>query len=209
MPRRDMPSHRQARGQQRIESLLAAAEQLFAEVGYEQATTNLIAAKASVSPGTLYQFFPNKEAMAEVLADRYAKRLHSLHERVFSRPPTPAPPHKLIDALVDPFLDFHRRAPAFEALFVGATVSRELAQRVQSLKASVAARLARLLQAHAPGTSAHDLFWAAEILVGVFQGMLPTITGLKGVRRTRAIRELKVLFLRYLNPLLGGGEGEN
>jgi AcrR family transcriptional regulator len=59
---------RQERGKQRMESLMRAAEEVFSEVGFERATTNLIAARASVSPGTLYQFYPNKEAMAEALA---------------------------------------------------------------------------------------------------------------------------------------------
>src|SRR5580765_2363414 len=75
---------RQERGRQRMESLLRAAEEVFAEVGFERATTNLIAARASVSPGTLYQFYPNKETMAESLATQYAERLQALHEHAFN-----------------------------------------------------------------------------------------------------------------------------
>src|SRR6266542_6598743 len=59
---------RQARGERRIAQLLDAAGEVFATVGYAAATTNAIAAQAGVSPGTLYQFFPNKQAMAEALA---------------------------------------------------------------------------------------------------------------------------------------------
>jgi AcrR family transcriptional regulator len=59
---------RQARGQRRIDQLLDVAARVFAEVGFEAATTNGIAARAGVSPGSLYQFFPNKDAMAEALA---------------------------------------------------------------------------------------------------------------------------------------------
>lgn len=60
---------RQRRGEQRMETLLRAAEVVFAEVGYNRATTNLIAARASVSPGTLYQFYRNKEALAEAFSE--------------------------------------------------------------------------------------------------------------------------------------------
>jgi AcrR family transcriptional regulator len=196
---------RQARGQQRMASLLAAAEQVFAEIGYEQATTNLIAARASVSPGTLYQFYPNKEALAEALAKGYAERLRSLHERVFSASAATTSLQEVVDGVVDPFLDFHLRAPAFEALFVGANVSAKLATRIQSLREGITERLVRLMQARAPEMSKEDLFWAAEISLGVFRGVLPTITALKGSRRNRAIREIKALFSRYWEPVLEAG----
>jgi AcrR family transcriptional regulator len=49
---------RRVRGQQRGNIILDAAEQLFAEAGYEAATTNEIAARASTSIGSLYQSAP-------------------------------------------------------------------------------------------------------------------------------------------------------
>ena len=51
-------------------------------------------------PGTLYQFYANKEALAE----GYAERLRSLHERVFSPRATTTPLQELVDVVVDPFL---------------------------------------------------------------------------------------------------------
>src|SRR5215469_14487495 len=98
---------RQNRGIQRMESLLRAAEEVFAELGYERATTNLIASRASVSPGTLYQFYPNKEAMAEALAVRYAEKLEGLHRTVFESKIAAVPLSTLIDLTVDPFVEFH------------------------------------------------------------------------------------------------------
>src|SRR5262249_20655559 len=137
---------RQSRGKQRMESLLSAAEAVFAEVGYERATTNLIASHASVSPGTLYQFYPNKEALAEALATQYALELEGLHKKVFQGKIASVPLSDLIDAIVDPFLGFHRRAPAFEALFLAAAVSPELAGRIEVLHHTVASRLIALFE---------------------------------------------------------------
>ena len=59
---------RQERGRRRIEGILEAAARVFAEVGYEAATTNAIAREARTSIGSLYQFFPNKGAVLEALA---------------------------------------------------------------------------------------------------------------------------------------------
>ena len=193
---------RQNRGIQRMESLLRAAEEVFAEVGYDRATTNLIAARASVSPGTLYQFYPNKEALAEALASQYAQDLEGLHKNVFQGDIARLPLSDLINATVDPFLDFHRRAPAFEALFLAATVSPELSGRIQILHDTVASRLIALFKQRKPEAKTEDLQWPAEAAVGIFRGLLPLIAPLKGPKRSRAIGELKAVLVRYLEPVL-------
>lgn len=66
----ERPRRRQARGERRIAQLLEAAASVFCTTGYTAASTNAIAREAGVSPGTLYQFFPNKEAIAIELGDR-------------------------------------------------------------------------------------------------------------------------------------------
>ena len=66
---------RNARGEQRQQDLLSAAAAVFGRVGYHETTTNAIAAEAGVSPATLYQFFPNKEAIASALASIYAREM--------------------------------------------------------------------------------------------------------------------------------------
>jgi AcrR family transcriptional regulator len=68
----DPTRKRNARGEQRQQALLRAAAAVFGRLGYHEATTNAIALEAGVSPATLYQFFPNKEAIASALASMYA-----------------------------------------------------------------------------------------------------------------------------------------
>ena len=53
------------RGRERVAALLAAAATVFAERGYEAATMTEVAARAGASIGSLYQFFPTKELLAE------------------------------------------------------------------------------------------------------------------------------------------------
>jgi AcrR family transcriptional regulator len=54
---------RQLRSRQTRERILAAAARVFSERGYAGGTTNHIAAEAGVSVGSLYQYFPNKDAL--------------------------------------------------------------------------------------------------------------------------------------------------
>jgi AcrR family transcriptional regulator len=186
-----------------MESLLRAAEQVFAEVGYARATTNLIAARASVSPGTLYQFYPNKEAIAEALALGYAEELERLHNTVFADSRATVPLAAIIDATIDPFLDFHRRAPAFEALFLAAAVSPDLGRRVDVLHDTVASRIVAMFGPRSRNAGRGELGSAAVTAVGIVRGLLPMITPLKGPKRSHAIRELKTVLRRYLEPVLG------
>src|SRR5690606_4053388 len=64
---------RQERARLTVEALLEATEQLLVDVGYANMTTNGIAQRAGVSIGSLYQYFPNKEAIIVELSRRYAE----------------------------------------------------------------------------------------------------------------------------------------
>lgn len=181
--------------------LLRAAGQVFADVGYENATTNAIAARAGVSPGTLYQFFPNKQAIAEALANTYAAKNQELHENVFELSSADVPLRDLIDGLVGPFLEFRRNAPGFETLFVGSVVSRELAERIQVLHQQMKQRIADLIQIRSPHLSAKTIQTSAETSLQIVKAMLPL--ALDGSAKQRAVgaRELKLVLERYLAPL--------
>ena len=201
----DKGPRRQERGKKRMAELLRAAAQVFADMGYENATTNAIAAQAGVSPGTLYQFFPNKQAIAEALALTYAARNQALHDSILDRSAAEAPLGDLIDRLVDPFLEFRRNAPGFDALFVGSVVSRELAERIQALHQQMQQRIAQLIQMRAPHLSDRMIQTAAETSVQIVKGMLPL--ALEGSAKQRKVgeRELKLVLERYLAPLDGCG----
>jgi AcrR family transcriptional regulator len=197
----DKTPRRQERGKKRMAELLRAAGQVFADVGYENATTNAIAARAGVSPGTLYQFFPNKQAIAEALANAYAAKNQALHESVFDLSAAEVPLRDLIDRLVGPFLEFRRNAPGFETLFVGSVVSRELAERIQALHQQMKQRIAHLIQMRAPHLSAKMIQTAAETSVQIVKAMLPLALDGSAKQREVGERELKLVLERYLAPL--------
>ena len=58
----------QSRSRATVEFLLEAAAQVFGERGYLATTTNGIAERAGVSVGSLYQYFPSKDAILLALA---------------------------------------------------------------------------------------------------------------------------------------------
>lgn len=59
----------QARSRDTVQAILEAAAQIFERHGYAAGTTNRIATRAGVSVGSLYQYFPNKDAILVALTD--------------------------------------------------------------------------------------------------------------------------------------------
>ena len=82
--------------------MLAAAAELFATAGPARTTTNRIAARAGVSVGSLYQYFPNKEAILAALGERHAAQVEAALGPSLARLADPAIPlrRSLHDLLV-------------------------------------------------------------------------------------------------------------
>jgi AcrR family transcriptional regulator len=196
-------TRRQARGQRRIDQLLDAADTVFAQIGYERATTNAICAHAGVSPGTLYQFFPNKQAIAEALAARYLDRLPETHRVAFDVASAHGPLADLISHVVDPFIELHQKGPGLEALWTGSVISDELTASVEGLKQHVQKSLAALFRARCPRSNLAEINQAAATSVQLVKSFLRiAVTGTPKQQKEGA-NELKTVLFRYLAPVLG------
>ena len=65
----------QQRSRQTVERILLAGQQILAADGYSSFSTNRVADAAGVSPGSLYQYFPDKASIIDVILDRYWTRV--------------------------------------------------------------------------------------------------------------------------------------
>jgi AcrR family transcriptional regulator len=72
------PPPKQARAAATRERLLDVAGELLAEVGIERISTNLIAARAGLSPPALYRYFADKYAVLEALGRRLMERQNAV-----------------------------------------------------------------------------------------------------------------------------------
>jgi AcrR family transcriptional regulator len=97
---------RQRRSAETVDRILTAAARIFDERGYRATTTNHVAAEAGVSVGSLYQYFPNKDALLVALAERhidevagrFGERLARLREE---QPPLVATVRSLVELTVE------------------------------------------------------------------------------------------------------------
>lgn len=78
IPTTPRKSATQKRSQAMVETLLDATARVLTREGYDRASTNRIAATAGVSVGSLYQYFPNKEALVAALVARHNRQMLEL-----------------------------------------------------------------------------------------------------------------------------------
>ena len=154
--RKHLPRKRptQARGEARVQRILLAAAEVVEEVGYDAATTNMIARRARCSIGSLYQFFPNKASLLHALALQYTDEMRQLLGRVVTEvmgPHTrPMDWREGVGQLVEAFARFHLGRAGFRAVWFGGLLSADLIASAIQCGRDIARGVEPLLEALAP-----------------------------------------------------------
>ncbi|MEV7419664.1 TetR/AcrR family transcriptional regulator [Streptomyces sp. NPDC089919] len=196
------PRRRQARGERRVAQLLEAAAGVFCRSGYAAASTNAIAREAGVSPGTLYQFFPNKEAIAIELGGQLLHKAAETHGQAFLPENLALPLPELLDAVLDPVIAFNCENPAFCALMHGSGIPGHINDEHEALHTGIQERVEQVLGHLTPGLSTAERAVTAHVVLAVFKSSLDLILASEGAEREAYIAEVKTLLRRYLEPLV-------
>lgn len=192
---------KQERGERRMQRLLDAAEQIFAEVGYKVATTNEIAARAQTSIGTLYRFFPNKEAIVQHLTERYVQELHAIHEKMFQPEIASMPLAEMIDHLVDPIIELKSAHPGLVSLFIGPHAALQIPADFQELLDESVILIEKLWMKRFPHLNAETCHLYAVIVFQIRQTFLSLAFSSTTLSQEQIIKELKTNLFRYLEPI--------
>ncbi len=114
MPRKTPTKPRKLPQQDRskvtVDAILEATAHILIQEGYDKASTNRIAELAGVSIGSLYQYFPNKEALVAALIEQHAHEMVMLVQTKLS-PLFNLPPEIAIPALVKAAIAAHAINP--------------------------------------------------------------------------------------------------
>lgn len=100
----------QDRSRATVEAIVDAAAHILVKGGYAAFTTNRVAEKAGVSIGSLYQYFPNKEALLGALMRRHVEEISSGVEEMASRS-THAPLSEVIRGAIEHSVRAHLHEP--------------------------------------------------------------------------------------------------
>lgn len=140
----------QARSRQTVTHILDAAAQVFSKVGYADATTTRVAERAGVSVGSLYQYFPNKDALLLALGRRHIDAAHLKLAETLTQLEASSPPIcHIVQTLVDAMVDVHLDEPEVHRVLFEECANKSLVSdlKQQSEKALIE-RLVRLLCNH-------------------------------------------------------------
>ncbi|MFO7293601.1 MAG: TetR/AcrR family transcriptional regulator [Actinomycetes bacterium] len=191
------PVRRQRRGIERMAQILEAAAEVLAEQGYENTTTNAIAATAGISPGSLYQFYANKDEIVTALAERYATELERVSAEAFDFDED-ASIQEVVHRVVTALVEFNLANPGFKSVFARTDMPASLEGAIvavhDSLRRRVSAAVGRLL----PGFSDAERDRVVTVAIQMVRGMMSLIVQADEPSRTALVEELEELLVSYL-----------
>lgn len=191
----------QSRGHATFEHILDATARLLDELGLESVNTNVVAQAAGVNIATLYQYFPNKQAVLLALFQRQAQRRGDTARSLFAGIGRAANWPDRIDAFVDGMANVRSELPGTTALMQAMRVDpvlREYHVRVTEQVCNELAEelvLAGRLSRDEARVVVRCALEANSALIDVWQ------VAFDG-RDSRLLGEVKQLLRRYLAPYL-------
>jgi AcrR family transcriptional regulator len=194
----------QQRSAQRVERMLEACASLIEELGYDGVTTTLIAERAGVAVGSLYQFFPDKRAVVQALTLRNLERFMA---NVVQRFDSAELEHwwDAVDSMFDVYVEMHRTVPAFSRLHFGDVVDTRLLDEGKDNNAVIAEGLASLISERF-GRSMAELQLPVAVAIEAADGVLKFAFRRNEGGDQVVVDEAKALIKGYLSTRLGEPE---
>lgn len=117
----------QRRSRERVEQILDATKKIIAEKGSARLKIIDIADVAGITVGSIYQYFPNKNAIVHALGEKYLDEFHSLvEERLSTQPRTSGEMADIIDGLVEDIYRMSLADPAIRDIWMGVAADKSL-----------------------------------------------------------------------------------
>jgi AcrR family transcriptional regulator len=162
-------SPRKAPSQQRsartVDRIVEAAVRVFDDVGYGAATTNEIALEARVSIGSLYQYFPNKDALLVEIARRHLAFALAAFDALIADLEPHADLNTVIGTVIDLLVGQHERDRLHLLIAHEAPRTSELEHELLTARQHMVDAAARLLKGRIPDSQ--DRLIAAQLVVAV------------------------------------------
>src|ERR1700744_5694507 len=162
---------RQTRAKATIDAIVEATVQLLLENGYDRFTTARAAERAGVSVGSLYQYFPNKAALAAAVIDRCCEDfIMALDRALAGRPRITLA--ECIRAIVDVMLISHHVAPDLHKIVINLAPRIGVADKTERVSRKMVAAIEAVLRMHAAEIAPEiDLSTAAALIETLLAGL--------------------------------------
>jgi AcrR family transcriptional regulator len=189
----------QERSRETFEAILVAATQILVTKGYTRTTTNQIARTAGVSVGSLYQYFPSKDAIAVELLRRNRERLTA---RIAARvaEASEATFYGVVHALVSTLLADDEIDIELRRILIERVVRTPARRDAAGFEDGIEKLIAGALRAYEKRIQFDDYELAAFVLVRAVLAVVQSAVTDKPRHNTPALaNELTCLVVRYVD----------
>ncbi|HET9731221.1 MAG TPA: TetR/AcrR family transcriptional regulator [Acidimicrobiales bacterium] len=183
-----------------MRTLLDATAQVLADVGIDKASTNKIARQANVAVGSIYQYFPNKEALIDALVEDRMQRLGDLvRTRMAALESSTFP--AAAEAMLRAVIEFLRREPGLVPVLMTHAFSVSDKGVAGQLRAE-SESLARAFLEQLDDRAVPDLDIAVFVSTNVagLLGALLASPGIDDGYRERAVAEIVRMLSSWMSP---------
>src|SRR5215510_5260165 len=150
----------QKRSRLTVDALLEATARVLVKEGYDRASTNRIAEVAGVSVGSLYQYFPSKEALVAAVIDRHmGEMLQLVRDALLEAASHPV--ERGVRKLVTVMIDAHRVDPRLHRVLQEQIPRTGRLENIEALDQEASALVRVYLEAHREEVGVADLDLAA------------------------------------------------
>lgn len=202
-------SPRQARSQATVKAILDAAARVLVERGYASTTTNLVAERAGVSVGSLYQYFPNKEALIVALHQRHDREMNEVIDRALAQSEHLAFEDAL-ELLLGGLVEAHRVEAGLHRVLETQLAGLGALDDHSAAEEKISGRIRCLLERYRREIAVPDLRLAVYVLMHSLHGLIHAVVFERpsGVSIRQATREMVRMTRLYLTtpPRFSGGE---
>lgn len=162
-PRKPVRQPRQARSQATVAAIQTAAARILAEGGWTALNTNLVARRAGVSVGSVYEYFPDKTAILDAILGQHLADGEALIASYAGLLAQADHLEGAVELLVDGFIALHQGDPRLHRVLSSEVpLTPGQRERVHALRSAVIGLLGDRLQGHVPAPAL-----AATLLVDV------------------------------------------
>jgi AcrR family transcriptional regulator len=177
MARRPLTMPRKAASQERsratVDALIEATARLLVREGFDKASTNRIAQEAGVSVGSLYQYYPSKEALVAAVIDRHNQELMEVVRAALAEVAA-LPVEKAVRKLVAVAIDAHRIAPKLHRVLAEQIPRTGRLEKAATFNREYYALFKAYLEDHRGELRAVDLELAAFVCVTSIEALTHT-----------------------------------
>ena len=188
----------QERSRDTVDAILAATARVLVKDGYEGASTNRIAAAAGCSIGSLYQYFPSKEALVAALIDRHQHAMNDILTTELARV-AQAPLPEATRALVRALLDAHALSPKLHKVLAEQVPRTGKLEAFHDFERRAVMLVHAKLETRKDELRKKDLALAARVIVTAVEALTHSaVYDPELLRDPRYGEEIADLALRYL-----------